>query len=77
VKQRVLSINKKGGSLDNKCDEVNSLIGRHSLKRAMKAIKNEIESKIELEVDKENLDSRREKFGFFAFFTHGDLTWLL
>jgi len=74
VKQKVSSLNKKGGSLDGKCDVVNSLIAKHSLKRAMKVIKNEKDEAIELVVNEEDLDSRREKFGFFALFTHCDMT---
>jgi len=74
VKQKVSSLNKKGGSLDGKCDVVNSLIAKHSLKRAMEVIKNEIDGAIELVVDKEYLDSRRKKFGFFALFTYCDMT---
>jgi len=74
VKQRVASLNKKGGSLDGKCDVVNSLIAKHSLKRAMEVIKHEKDGAIELVVDEEDLDSRREKFGFFALFTHCDMT---
>ncbi|MEA1864867.1 MAG: IS1634 family transposase, partial [Euryarchaeota archaeon] len=74
VEQKVSSLNKKGGSLDGKCDVINSLIAKHSLKRAMEVIKHEVEGVIELVVDKEDLDSRREKFGFFALFTHCDMT---
>jgi transposase len=74
VKQKVASLNKKGGSLDGKCDVINSLIAKHSLKRAMEVIKNEKDGAIELVVDEEDLDSRREKFGFFALFTHCDMT---
>ena len=74
VKQKVSSLNKKGGSLDGKCDVVNPVVAKHSLKRAMEVIKNEVDGVIELVVDKEDLDSRREKFGFFALFTHCDMT---
>lgn len=74
MKQKVLSLNKKGGSLDGKCDEIKFLIAKHSLKRAMEVIKNEVDGVIELVVDKEDLDSKREKFGFFALFTHCDMT---
>ncbi|MEA1894881.1 MAG: hypothetical protein U9N36_06745 [Euryarchaeota archaeon] len=74
VKQEASSLNKKGGSLDGKCDGVNSLIAKHILKRAMKVIKNEKDGVIELVVDEEDLDSRHEKFGFFALFTHCDMT---
>ena len=74
VKQKVSSLNKKGGSLDGKCDAVNSLIAKHSLKRAMEVIKNEADGVIELVVDEEDLDIRRGKFGFFALFTHCDMT---
>ena len=74
VKQKVSSLNKRGGSLDGKCDEVSSLIAKHSLKRAMKVIKNEVDGVIELVADKEDLDFRREKFGFFALFTHCNIT---
>ncbi len=74
MRQKVSSLNKKGGSLDGKCDVVNSLIAKHSLKRAMEVIENEVDGAIELAVDEEDLDSRREKFGFFALFTHCDMT---
>jgi len=74
VKQKVSSLNKRDGALDGKCDVVNSLIAKHSLKRAMEVIKNEADGVIELVVDKKDLDSRREKFGFFALFTHCDMT---
>jgi len=74
VEQKVLSLNKRDGSLDGKCDVVNSLITKHSLKRAMKVIKNEADGVIELDIDKEDLDSRRDNYGFFALFTHCDMT---
>ncbi|RZN30994.1 MAG: IS1634 family transposase [Methanosarcinales archaeon] len=74
VKQKVSSLNKKGGSLDGKCEVVNSLIAKHSLKRAMEVIKNEEDEAIKLAVNEEDLDSRRKKFGFFALFTHCDMT---
>nr|QNO44762.1 hypothetical protein KLGCGMKP_00024 [Methanosarcinales archaeon ANME-2c ERB4] len=74
VKQKVSSLNKKGGSLDGKRDAVKSLVAKHSLKRAIEVIKNEVDGVIELVVDKEDLDSRRKKFGFFALFTHCDMT---
>jgi transposase len=74
VEQKVLSLNKRDGSLDGKCDVVNSLITKHSLKRAMKVIKNGADGVIELDIDKEDLDSRRDKYGFFALFTHCDMT---
>lgn len=74
VKQKVQSVNKKGGSLDRRYSEVNSLIAKKSLKRAIKVMKNKVEDKIMLEVDEEDLNNRRNKFGFFALFTHSDLT---
>lgn len=74
VEEKVLSLNKRDGSLDGKCDVVNSLIMKHSLKRAMKVIKNEANGVIGLDINKENLDSRRDKYGFFALFTHCDMT---
>jgi transposase len=74
VEQKVLSLNKRDGALDNKCDAVNSLITKHNLKKAMKVIKNEADGVIELDIDKEDLDSRRDKYGFFALFTHCDMT---
>lgn len=73
VKQKVQSLNKNGGSLDSRCSEVNSLIAKHSLKRAMNVTKNKGENEIKLEVDEKDLDGRRKKFGFFALFTHSDL----
>jgi transposase len=74
VKQKVSSLNKRGGSLDGKCDDVSSVVAKHNLKRAITVIKNEVDGVIELVVDKKDLDSRREKFGFFALFTHCDMT---
>jgi transposase len=52
VKQKVLSLNKNDGSLDGKCAEVNLVVAKHSLKRAVKVIKNELDGTIELFVDK-------------------------
>ncbi|OEU47797.1 MAG: hypothetical protein BA871_13080 [Desulfuromonadales bacterium C00003096] len=37
-------------------------------------VENGVGGVIELVVDKEDLDSRREKFGFFALFTHCNMT---
>jgi hypothetical protein len=74
VKQKVQSLNEKGGSLDKRYSEVNSLIAKKSLKRAIKVMKNEVGEKIMLEVNEEDLNNRRNKFGFFALFTHSDLT---
>lgn len=37
-------------------------------------VKNEVDGAIELAVDKEDPDSRRETFGFFALFTHCNMT---
>lgn len=75
IEQMVESLNKKEGSLDNKCSELNSLIGKNHLKHAIQVIKNDAENKLDLDIDIDNLDARREKFGFFALFTHyEDLT---
>ena len=74
MKQKVSSLNKKGGALDGKCDVVNSLIAKHSLKRDVEVIKNEKDKAIEPVVDEEDLNSRRKKSGFFALFTHCDMT---
>jgi len=57
-------------SLDGKCDAVNLVVAKHNLKRAITVVKNEVDGVIELVVDKKDLDCRREKFGFFALFTH-------
>ena len=73
IEQRVELLNKKGGSLDSKLADINSLIETCNLKRAITVVKEG--NKLELEIDNEDLDTRREKFGFFALFTHHkDLT---
>jgi len=73
IKEGVKSVNKKNRSLDDKCSDIKSLIGKYNLKRAMKAVKNDVQNEIELEVDESDLGDRREKFGFFALFTNCDL----
>lgn len=73
IKEGVKSVNKKNRSLDDKCSDIKSLIGKYNLKRAIKIFKNDVQNEIELEVDESDLGDRREKFGFFALFTHCDL----
>ena len=75
VEQAVELLNTQDGSLDARLSKVNSLIGNLNLKLAITPVKDEKENEIKLEMDKENLDARREKFGFFALFTQNkDLT---
>ncbi len=50
MKQKVVSLNKKGGSLDGTCNTVKSLIAKHSLKKAMEVIKNEVDGVISVSV---------------------------
>lgn len=48
-------------------DDVKEQISKYNLKRAIKPIKGD--GGLKLDINKENLDSRKERYGFFALFT--------
>ncbi|TFH41032.1 MAG: hypothetical protein E4G94_08590 [ANME-2 cluster archaeon] len=59
----VKKIVEEGGILE----EVNGMISKYNLKRALKPVENE--GRLELNINNDDLDTRKKRYGFFVLFT--------